>query len=362
MTEQNAPIRPMQPALCIDIHGATQAVLFRQTDCDFAAMPRLVLPSPSVILSRKIGACTAGRRDVYVAGPGAGRGCLDAIADHIRQGCRVAMERNTASRLYKTAANGAAAGVEILESCPDGYTLLRAEVVDLDFWNRFAATLALEEPPVVAVAALDSGDNDALPQTGNACRSGTMHLWNTILRRHAEQGAPPEAFMLAAGTAAAPPGLAALQSAVKGFVTDSGVAPLLLLLHDAEIHRRSFRRGLVLLNAGEVHITAFLVWRGHVFGVYEHHTRGMDILKVMRDLSEFRLGWLPDEAVRSDGGHGTAFADIPPEAEGFPAMYVTGQERGLFDGYGKICESPEHGAFSGCLGMACAIDAMTADA
>lgn len=353
MTEQNA----IRPVLCIDIHPTTQAVLFRQTECDFAAMPRLVLPSPSIILSRRVAACTAARRDVFVTGTAVSRECLGALAGHIRQGCRAAMERPTASWLYKTVESAVAAGVEILESCPTGYTLLRADAVDLEFWGRFTAMMALEKPPIVAVAALDNGaDNETVP-AGNAYRAGAMHEWNTILRRHTERGAPPEAFMLAEPPAGLPR-LAAAQGSVKFFVTDTGIAALLWLLSDAEILQRSFRRGLVLLNAGEVHATAFLVWRGRVFGVYEQHTRGVEIAKIMHDLAEFRLGWLPDEAVRNDGGHGSAFADVPPEAEGFPALHVSGPERGLFEGYGKIHDSPEHGVFTGCLGMARAIDAM----
>ena len=354
MTEQNTTMRSV---LCIDIRPARQVVLFRQTGCDFSAMPRLVLPSPSAILSRKIGMCTAERRDIYITGSAVGRECLGALAAHIRQGCRAAMDIRSVFKLYKTTENAVAAGMEILESCPDGYAQIHADKIDMDFWSHFTSMIALEKPALVAVTALDNETDPEMAQTGNACRGGAMHVWNTVLRSHAEQGAPPQAFMLTE-TAAPLPYLTALQNGAKCFVTESGVASLLGLFSNTEIYERSFRRGLVLLNTDEMHVTAFLVWRGRIFGVYGQHTQGMDCSKILHDLAEFRLGWLPDEAVRNAGGHGTAFADVPPEAEGFPAMYVTGQKRKLFEGHGKIYESPEQDVFSGCLGMACAIDAM----
>lgn len=349
MTDQNATTRPV---LCIDIGPTSQTVLFRLAGRDFADMPRLVLPAPSAIVSRRVAACTRDRRDIYLTGPAMGRECVAALANHARQGCRVAMEERTALGLYVTAENAAAAGMDILDACPDGYALILTDEVNPAFWNGFARMLALEEPPLVAVAAMDTGSPD-----GNATRGGTMHLWNTILRRHAENGAPVEAFMLSEVPASLPR-LAALQAAVRGLVTDAGVAPLLGMLGDEDIRERSFRRGFTLVHAGEVHVTALLVWRGRVFGVYEQHTKKADVAKIAHDLSEFRLGWLPDEAVRADGGHGTAFADIPPEAEGFPATYIAGRERCRFAECGKLYEGHEDGAFTGCLGMASAVDAM----
>ena len=58
------------------------------------------------------------------------------------------------------------------------------------------------------------------------------------------------------------------------------------------------------------------------------------------------LGWLPDESARETGGDGTAFAILPPEAEGFPMTCFAGPRANLFAGHGKIYENV-HNAVAG---------------
>lgn len=137
-----------------------------------------------------------------------------------------------------------------------------------------------------------------------------LEQWATLLREHSLSGIPLNLFPDA-------PALA-------------------LLAAEEAIVNKSFRRGLVLLDAGEDATLAFLVWQGAVFGVYAARGELASCEATLLDVKEFRLGWLPGEAVRLAGGYGTAFAELPPEAEGFPLLYVTGGYRGLFAGQGII--------------------------
>ncbi len=142
--------------------------------------------------------------------------------------------------------------------------------------------------------------------------------WASLLRRHAEQGVPQEQFPDADGA------------------FRQEFAPLLALAAAPEVVERSFRQGLVLCLAGTPDFTALLYWRERVFGVYRHSLDRRDVAHVMLDLKEFRLGWLPEEAVQATGGEGIAFIDLPPEAEGFPVIWFTGPERQRFAGLGRI--------------------------
>lgn len=337
--------------LCIDINTSCQNVLFRYSGADFSEMPRFVLPSPSEILARRITDATMRRRDIFLAGPAMGREFLPALSGHVRQGCRAALDERTALTLYKTREDAESAGMDVLEFCPDGYMFIPTGDVDMSFWRGLCRMLALEELPLTAVAALDTGEGHP---AGNGACSGSMWFWQGLLREYAQTGVPPEAFILAE-VPESMPRLRAIQAATKGYVTDAGVASLLGLLGDAAIFERSFRQGVVLLQADDVHVTAFLVWRGNVYGMYEHHAQSAPVDRVVHDLSEFRLGWLPDESVRDSGGHGTAFAVLPPEAEGFPATFVTGKRARLFAEYGKLSGHAEQ-AFTGCRGLAFAAD------
>ncbi len=148
-------------------------------------------------------------------------------------------------------------------------------------------------------------------------KNDSMPEWRRLLRENTRSGIPP---------ADAPEALF------------SGAGVLRDLAATEEIFERSFRRGVTLCAAGETGLTALLLWRGNIFGVYRHTLTARGVNGVLQDLKEFRLGWLPDEAVRQTGGEGSAFADLPPEAEGFPAVCFAGVNAGLFAGHGKIYE------------------------
>ena len=142
--------------------------------------------------------------------------------------------------------------------------------------------------------------------------------WKRLLRECEGTGISPES----AGNAAQP--------------SDVTIGDIACLARIPEIHERSFRRGMVLCAVGEADLTAALFWRGRIFGLYRHNVSTRGVEGVLLDLKEFRLGWMPDEAVRETGGSGTAFTELPAEAEGFPVLCLTGPKAGLFAGYGKI--------------------------
>ncbi|MCC8193819.1 MAG: DUF1786 family protein [Deltaproteobacteria bacterium] len=147
--------------------------------------------------------------------------------------------------------------------------------------------------------------------------TASLPEWKRLLRESRDAGVTPER----AASADSPAG-------TLGALCDLARFP--------EIHTRSFRRGMVLCAVGESDLTAALLWRGRIFGIYRHSVAIRGVEGVLEDLKEFRLGWLPDEAVRETGGEGTAFAELPPEAEGFPVACFTGRDAGLFAGHGKI--------------------------
>ena len=145
-----------------------------------------------------------------------------------------------------------------------------------------------------------------------------MLEWKHLLRECGEKGLAPEEAKLASSS------------------SDTAIDAIVGLARLPELHDRSFRRGIVVCAAEEHDLTAVLFWRGQFFGIYRHTISVRGVHGILLDLKEFRLGWLPDEVVRETGGSGSAFADLPPEAEGFPILCVTGANADLFDGFGKI--------------------------
>lgn len=80
-------------------------------------------------------------------------------------------------------------------------------------------------------------------------------------------------------------------------------AAVLGALAAPEVAKRSQRQGVTVVNVGNSHVAAFLVFKGRILGVYEHHTGMLDTDALLFDLKEFGFGWLPDEQVRAKGGH-----------------------------------------------------------
>ncbi|MFQ9867875.1 MAG: DUF1786 family protein [Bilophila wadsworthia] len=151
--------------------------------------------------------------------------------------------------------------------------------------------------PLIVAAAQDHGHH---PE-GN--RVGRFNLWRALLTE--TQGDPARWLY---DTPPAPcTRLNALQQCTGGPVADTATAAVLGALAAPEVAKRSQRQGVTVVNVGNSHVAAFLVFKGRILGVYEHHTGMLDTDALLFDLKEFGFGWLPDEQVRAKGGHGCAF-------------------------------------------------------
>jgi uncharacterized protein (DUF1786 family) len=87
-----------------------------------------------------------------------------------------------------------------------------------------------------------------------------------------------------------------------------------------------------LVNVGNSHTVAFLVFRGRIWGVYEHHTGLLDRDRLWAHLTRFRTGELGFEEIFDDRGHGTMRLEPPKAAQGFTPTLVLGPRRGLLEG------------------------------
>ena len=179
-------------------------------------------------------------------------------------------------------------------------------------------------------------------------REGRFRLWRELLAR--SEGEP--ARWLYAVPPAACTRLASLSRAIGGGPTaDTGAAAVLGALSMPEVAERSDREGVLVVNVGNSHTLGFLVFRRRILGVYEHHTGLLSTEKLLKDLDEFRRGWLPDEQVRAAGGHGCIMLDPPAEAEGFRPAFILGPRRELLAGHGSFIAPHGDMMLAGCHGL-----------
>ena len=335
------------PILALDIGSGTQDALLAVPDTAPENWPRFVLPAPALQVASRIRELTRLRTPVWLHGGNMGGGFGGAVTEHLKQGLRLAATPQAAAALHDDIHRVRSMGITITEDelpqCPVGFAPVFLSDYSPGFWNSLLDAANLPRPALVTAAAQDHGVH---ADTGN--REGRFRLWKRLL--HHSKGNPVEWLYAEA------PGectrLATLQHAIGGGpVADTGTVAVLGALAAPEVAERSDREGVLVVNAGNSHTAAFLVFQRRVLGVYEHHTGMRSAVELANDLNEFRLGWLPDEQVRATGGHGCVFDDLPPEAEGFRPAFILGPRRELLRGCGAFIAPYGDMMLAGCHGL-----------
>lgn len=316
---------PHAPILCLDIGSGTQDVLLYFPDREIENCPKLVLPAPARVLAGRIREATAQGRAVHLHGSNMGGGFHSAMKAQLAAGLGFSCTRAAAFSLADDLDALAATGVVIREDCPKGAVELLAVDYDPEFWARALDTLGLPRPALVAACAQDHGFHP-----GQSNRRGRFVLWEKLLL---EAAGRPES-LLYQDVPACLTRLADLQRSIGGGpVADTGAAAVLGGLFEPSIRERTNRTGLTLVNIGNSHTVAFLLFQGRVWGVYEHHTGLVDAPRLWEQLARFRAGSLSFEEVFDDRGHGTMRLDLPDAAGGFAETLVIGPRRGLLKGH-----------------------------
>ncbi len=310
----------MQNILCLDIGSGTQDVFYYQSGKGIENCPKFILPSPAVALSREISRHTAKGNALFLYGKNMGGGFSKAVHSHIQAGLPICSTPSAAYALADDLDKVRSRGVEITTNCPEGYASLYLADFSPGFWRAFLQAAGLDYPDLVLACAQDHGFH---PQKSN--RRGRFALWEKFLDL---SGGDPEGLVFPS-----PPEEMTRLKAIKediggGLVSDSGSAAVLGALFDAENEKLSRREGICVLNIGNSHTIAFLIYADRIWGVYEHHTGMLDEEKLRNHLGLFRSGRLSDEEVFADKGHGCFIADLPPEAS-FATVLVLGPKRGL---------------------------------
>lgn len=348
--EKDAPLRLIPdilkktgPVLALDIGSGTVDALLALPDQRPENWPKFVLPSPARRIGALIREQTQASRSVWLYGTTMGGGFAEAVREQHAAGLTPAASPTAAASLHDDPVRVTDMGVCLTEQCPPGHVPVCLADYESGFWKALLSACGLPMPALVLAAAQDHGRHADI---GN--REGRFRLWREMLT--ASRGDP--ARWLFNDPPQACTRLRALHDCTGGPVADTAAAAVLGALAVPEIARRSQRQGVTVVNAGNSHTVAFLVYREQVFGVYEQHTGLLNAESLLADLKDFRLGWLPDEAVRQRGGHGCMFLPpLPPEAEGFMPTFVLGPQRNILQGHAQFVAPYGDMMVAGCHGL-----------
>lgn len=328
------------PVLCIDIGSGTQDALLARPGLECENWPRFVLPSPSRMVAQRIHELTMLKRPLWLYGGNMGGGFSKALTRHIAAGLPVWVTPEAACAIHDNLEVVRSMGIRFAEQCPRGCVPLSLTDYSSDFWAALLRQTGLPLPHMVLAGAQDHG----LYPAGN--RKGRMRTWSTLL---GVSGRPTDWLY------ATPPveltRLTALHAKTGGPVADTGTCALLGALCEPDVLARSFREGITIINVGNSHTVAALVYQGKVRGIYEHHTGMRTLEELKHDLAQFRLSWLPEEEVQASGGHGTAFGPYCEEAGGYSPTYILGPKRTMLQGQGSFLAPHGDMMLAGCFGL-----------
>lgn len=307
--------------LAIDVGMGTQDILLYDSKLRIENCVKMVLPSRTNIVAKKIMAATKKRRDIVLLGRVMGGGpCSSAVKKHIAAGLRVYSTEEAAKTLHDNLERVIELGVRMIgEEEARGMEAIKIEMKDLDLYSleEAFALFGLDLPRNFAVAVQDHG---YAPEKSN--RVFRFEYFRKIL----EDGGELDMF---AYKDSIPSHLTRMQSVKNSLLgkdvllMDTGPAAIRGALLDRKVADPS-----IVLNIGNGHTLGAVVSEEKILGLFEHHTFKVDCAKLEDYIRRLADGTLTFSEVYQDGGHGCYIR----EALGFEnveTILVTGPNRDI---------------------------------
>lgn len=313
---------PSLRILAIDVGAGTQDILIFESDKTPENCFKLVLPSQTQIVARRIRQATAARRPLHLTGTLMGGGASGyAIQDHLAAGLRVTASPQAARTIHNDLARVERLGIAVHDDPPPNAVTVDLRDVDLVSLAEALATFGIELPEIVAVAVQDHGYRPGA--SNNAVRF-------EYLQSLVEAGGDLSRMVYREAPAGMTRMEAVLATVPGAYLMDTGAAAILGALGDPVVAVAVRTDGAILVNVGNMHTFATLVKGCRLFGLFEHHTGGITAARISELVDRLRAGTIDTARFTSDfDGHGAAL-DPAYLAEGpFRFVAVTGPNRAL---------------------------------
>jgi len=322
--------------LTVDVGTGTQDIFLYDSRLDIENGYKLVVPSPTMIVRRRLQEATRRREPVLLTGVMMGGGPSSwAAEDHVKAGLPVYATPEAARTLNDDLDAVRAVGIQVVseDEAQKLSNVTRLELRDFDFsairraFEPFGVTL--RDLSAVAVSVFDHGDSPP----GYSDRQFRFDYLDRRIREHNRLSAfayraeeiPPTLTRLLAVAESARNQSDLLLDGLPLVVMDTAPAAVLGATFDPQVRRRE--RALIA-NVGNFHTLAFRLGPGGVEGVFEHHTGMLDLPKLEDLLLRLADGSLKHADVFGGHGHGALVYDATPlDLE--EGVVVTGPRRGM---------------------------------
>ncbi|MBI5583287.1 MAG: DUF1786 domain-containing protein [Deltaproteobacteria bacterium] len=326
--------------LALDIGGGTQDLLLWSPNRSMENSVQCVLPSPTVMVARRIAEATRQSRPIFLSGSLMGGGASSqAIRRHLKSGLPVYAEPGPAMTLHDNLEYILEAGVILTETAPAEAVKIHLSDIQEEALTALLESFELSRPGHYLVAVQDHGYS---PVESN--RKFRFQHWERFL-----QGRKPLETLLYREVPDYLTRMRALQGTwPQARVMDTGAAAILGALEDDRNPGRA--EELLVVNIGNEHTLGAWLVEGALKGIYEHHTTLLDREKLLDHLDRFVAGAISNEAVYADRGHGCL--NTAPRTGRLPRLLVTGPRRHLLAGTRAEMAAPYGNMMlSGCFGL-----------
>jgi len=320
--------------LTVDIGTGTQDIYLFDSRLSPENGFKLVLPSPTMMVRRRIQQATARASSILLTGRQMGGGpSAWAAQAHARRGLSVFATANAALTLDDDPAQIAALGVKVLSddearSLPDDVERIQLSDFDHELiagvFSQYGVTLG--DLDAVGVAAFDHG---AAPPG----QSDRQFRFDYLDRRLRERNSLASFAFLSTHVPLEMSRLRSVVSSASGLdcplvVMDTAPAAVLGATFDPTVAQMD--RALIV-NIGNFHALAFRLAQGAVEGLFEHHTGEIDATTLAGLLRALAAGSLRHEDVFEHMGHGALIYPSEPLELGVGDfdVVVTGPRRGM---------------------------------
>ena len=317
--------------LALDIGSGTEDILLYDGSKEIENCIKIVLPSPSLVYSRKIRYFTKLRSDLFIkGGPIGGGRFTESLRRHLKTGSKIIMTKDAAYSVRNNLEEVRARDIQVIEgeNPPQDFKGETLEIKEVniteleDFLSQFEEDVS--DVDAAAIAVQDHG----IPKDKQSNRRFRIEEMRKKLSDN------PELESLAYRADEIPTHFIRMKAAAKAIssqipaaqpiVMDTSAAAILGCLEDPKVKRS----GTVLTaNIGNEHVTASIISRGRVLALLEHHTELLIPEELGSLLKAFTKGKVKGDSVFDEGGHGAFYLRDPAKIPRVDTLTVTGPNR-----------------------------------
>lgn len=327
--------------LAIDVGGGTQDILIYDESQPIENNYKLILPSQTTVIARKIKSLTREQKGLFLEGHLMGGGpCVRALKLHLKRGLPVYSTPQAAKTIKDDLHKVEKMGVVIRDNPPQGVRSLSLGDINMGALKSIMDDFEIAMPDKFAVAVQDHGESTEMSN-----RLFRFKHWEKFIKEGGELS--QLAYYQAPSYLTR---MKALQQVIPGaMVMDTCGAAVWGALEDEYVARHR-DKGLTLVNLGNQHTLAVLLRGSRVYGLFEHHTGIMTPSELNIFLNKLKRGDLTHEEVFERGGHGCYISEDFHGNYDFTAL--TGPRRNMAKELGYYQAAP-HGdmMLTGCFGL-----------